>query len=317
MKKKALAFLLACLVSCNFASGYTVFAEETTQLETISSNYDDYRQHTVGLLSYTAPEGWVLDNDSSESNSIVFHNATFDYLTIYPVEVPSESAIDFQLELSRDLFHDKEGYIELSADFVETPLGTRGYYAEYSYQTDDVSVISLAYSIYYEGIVYRFVLTANINRYEEALDLILEVQNSLAPVEILNDTESVKNIQEELNQKGYDCGTPDGIAGPKTEAAIRKYQEDNLEIPTGKITKSLHYSLIGQTAAEQTESEFQTESSPQTESEVQTEYVENVWIPSSGTKYHRRSSCSNMNSPQKVTKTQAEQMGYTPCKKCF
>lgn len=55
----------------------------------------------------------------------------------------------------------------------------------------------------------------------------------------------------------------------------------------------------------------------QTESEAQTEYVEMVWIPNSGTKYHKDSSCSNMNSPREVPLEEAEQMGYTPCKKCY
>ena len=42
-----------------------------------------------------------------------------------------------------------------------------------------------------------------------------------------------------------------------------------------------------------------------------------VWIPSSGKKYHSTSSCSGMKNPSKVTKSKAEQMGYTPCKKCW
>lgn len=44
--------------------------------------------------------------------------------------------------------------------------------------------------------------------------------------------------------------------------------------------------------------------------------VEYVWIPNSGSKYHSNSSCSNMSNPRKVTLAQAQQMGYTPCKKC-
>ena len=42
-----------------------------------------------------------------------------------------------------------------------------------------------------------------------------------------------------------------------------------------------------------------------------------VWIPSSGTKYHSKSSCSNMKNPTQVTKSQAESRGFTPCKKCW
>lgn len=44
---------------------------------------------------------------------------------------------------------------------------------------------------------------------------------------------------------------------------------------------------------------------------------EMVWIPTNGgTKFHSRSSCSNMSNPQEVTISQAKSRGFTPCKKC-
>ena len=42
-----------------------------------------------------------------------------------------------------------------------------------------------------------------------------------------------------------------------------------------------------------------------------------VWIPQSGSKYHSRSGCSNMKNPSQVTQSEAESMGYEPCKKCY
>lgn len=42
-----------------------------------------------------------------------------------------------------------------------------------------------------------------------------------------------------------------------------------------------------------------------------------VWIPNSGSKYHRYSSCSNMRNPRNVSENQAISMGHTPCKKCY
>ena len=41
-----------------------------------------------------------------------------------------------------------------------------------------------------------------------------------------------------------------------------------------------------------------------------------VWVSSSGTKYHSRSSCSNMNSPKQISLEDAKKQGYTACKKC-
>ena len=44
---------------------------------------------------------------------------------------------------------------------------------------------------------------------------------------VYTDLETVKKVQEALNAAGYDCGTPDGKAGPKTYAALNAYQEAN------------------------------------------------------------------------------------------
>lgn len=45
---------------------------------------------------------------------------------------------------------------------------------------------------------------------------------------------------------------------------------------------------------------------------------EMVWIPTGGgTKYHSRSSCSNMNNPTHVPISQAIARGFTPCKRCY
>jgi hypothetical protein len=46
----------------------------------------------------------------------------------------------------------------------------------------------------------------------------------------------VKPIQKRLNALGYDCGTADGIAGPKFEAAVKKHQKANGCVVDGEIT---------------------------------------------------------------------------------
>lgn len=50
--------------------------------------------------------------------------------------------------------------------------------------------------------------------------------------------------------------------------------------------------------------------------EKQTALEPLVWIPKSGSKYHRNSSCSNMKDPSQVTVTEAIRLGYEPCKRC-
>ena len=42
-----------------------------------------------------------------------------------------------------------------------------------------------------------------------------------------------------------------------------------------------------------------------------------VWIPKTGTKYHSKSTCSNMKNPTQVTQSVAVNRGYTACSKCW
>ena len=42
-----------------------------------------------------------------------------------------------------------------------------------------------------------------------------------------------------------------------------------------------------------------------------------VWIPKTGTKYHSKSTCSNMKNPSQVTKDEAVNRGYSACSKCW
>lgn len=42
-----------------------------------------------------------------------------------------------------------------------------------------------------------------------------------------------------------------------------------------------------------------------------------VWIPQSGSKYHRKSTCSNMTNPSQVTLSNAIAWGYTACGRCY
>ena len=43
-----------------------------------------------------------------------------------------------------------------------------------------------------------------------------------------------------------------------------------------------------------------------------------VWIPThGGTKYHSKSTCSNMDDPEEVTLEEAKEMGFTPCGRCY
>ena len=53
----------------------------------------------------------------------------------------------------------------------------------------------------------------------------------------------LQSVQTALNEAGYDCGTPDGIAGRNTQAAISAFQQDNGLNETGTATHELLLAL--------------------------------------------------------------------------
>lgn len=65
--------------------------------------------------------------------------------------------------------------------------------------------------------------------------------NTTLDSKIYTDKETVKAVQTALNEAGFSCGTPDGVAGNKTIAAITNYQTSEGLTVTGTIT---HETLI-------------------------------------------------------------------------
>ena len=73
--------------------------------------------------------------------------------------------------------------------------------------------------------------------YDEAMSKIVSLTVNY------EDAEVVKLVQKALNDKGYDCGVPDGIAGTMTIVGITSYQKDNKFELNGKIDLALLKSL--------------------------------------------------------------------------
>ncbi len=46
---------------------------------------------------------------------------------------------------------------------------------------------------------------------------------------------TIFEMQERLNELGYKLGTVDGVSGPRTVEALKKFQSDNKLSPTGTI----------------------------------------------------------------------------------
>ena len=63
----------------------------------------------------------------------------------------------------------------------------------------------------------------------------------------------VKQVQQKLSDKGQDVGQPDGQMGPKTQAALKEFQQQNGLQPTGQIDEQTLAALdIGQSGSSST-----------------------------------------------------------------
>lgn len=95
-----------------------------------------------------------------------------------------------------------------------------------------------------------------------SLILVALIVMSMLPAAVAaatTDKDTVKRVQQALNDAGYDCGTPDGIAGKKTFAAIDQYCADEGMEPTGTIDDALLEALGLEAAVEAQQPEAQAD----------------------------------------------------------
>lgn len=63
------------------------------------------------------------------------------------------------------------------------------------------------------------------------------------PVVEYKDATTIRIVQQSLNDAGYNCGNPDGVAGGKTTEAVTKYQTDKGLTVNGLVTDELLQAL--------------------------------------------------------------------------
>ena len=67
-------------------------------------------------------------------------------------------------------------------------------------------------------------------------------------------SDQVRAVQQALNEAGYDCGKADGLAGKKTEAAVRAFEKDK-GLPVDGVIDDALLELLGITGTEKPEAE--------------------------------------------------------------
>lgn len=91
---------------------------------------------------------------------------------------------------------------------------------------------------------------------------------------------------------------------------IQCEQEEADRLAAEEEAKRLAEEEAARIAAEEEAKRLEEEKAAQEQQE------EMVWIPSSGSKYHSYSGCSNMKNPTQVTLSRAKALGYSACQRC-
>lgn len=127
-----------------------------------------------------------------------------------------------------------------------------------------------------------------------------------------NYTISVSCDDIESNSLVFEIEDKAAIAAEESENQDESVMtEEASEIPSEQT------SAEGENNTQPEQAVSEEENQVQTDVQAQEPQEQMVWISETGTKYHSNPSCSNMNNPQQVTLTEAQNMGLEPCKKCY
>lgn len=123
--------------------------------------------------------------------------------------------------------------------------------------------------------------------------------------------EPKEDIKEEVKEEPKEEPKKTDDTGTKTET---KENADTKETPeTKEPDKTEETKTDTQNNAS---GNSETTSTTENSSEAETPSEDVCYIYPTGKKFHVNSSCSSKSVPKKVTVSEAESMGYTPCKKC-
>ena len=265
--KKRLIKIMLCVgvgasVMCNTVPAMAVTGsisvdavKKATQANSYSEKYDE-SQYKVGTdipegeyvlfakneagyfcVSSDSNKNDIIQNDNFKYNSILSIKAGtyLDLVRCYAIPIDDVSVDDVDLTGSgffKAGLHFPAGEYKLSADENDT-----GYYAIYNDSTQDDIVSNNNFT----GDQY---VTVSEGQYLK----LVRCKFSTPPekiVKIYTDADTIKEVQELLNQQGYDCGNPDGVAGTNTQNAIIKYKKDKGLEENDSITDELLSLLKG------------------------------------------------------------------------
>lgn len=107
------------------------------------------------------------------------------------------------------------------------------------------------------------------------------------------------------------------VIGYNSNSGLFEIEPIEISIRTEPLSEKENTTEKQTTTERQTTTEKQTTEKQTTQAIYEPEYSVMVWIPQSGSKYHSHAGCSGMKNPSQVSLESAQNMGYTPCSRCY
>ena len=186
-----------------------------------------------------------------------------------------------------------------------------------------------------ESDLYAFsVHETDIEEVDGQEDVVEETDTTDSTNETTDDVSKTISAEEESTDNSVDEPIVEIETDSETESQNEKAEQEIIETSeeSNSIIESSTTHVIDEPSGIQESNNIITESDAIVSNNEETEESNNivvydnedeeqneneVWIPKSGKKYHKKKECSNMKSPKKVTKDEAIDKGYEPCKRCY
>ena len=232
-------------------------------IETVNNNYENAGLIKLYLQNFLNEENMLNAEElASELNGYyieilpsirkqgVRNVSIYNYFLINQTSSKGEDNIYFQQEGRLFIREDRSGNVEfkdgselagpikyIRDDYLENPIGSkRSIYDRYFKVSEGIYI-----DVYMEEFLSPEEVTPEctlellvktnepLNDIDRVINFLTDLQdgNYKLPSTIYTDADTIRKVQEALNSAGYNCGTPDGIAGSGTYAALNAYQDAN------------------------------------------------------------------------------------------
>ncbi len=199
----------------------------------------DYRMDELSYNLQNEYENNNLIKSTAYDNS---ENVKFSYEYIYEGDRLIQEDfvnVEYDFESSQYYFYDQDNRVIYTEKEEE---GERKREYEYVYDSENNLISKLDSN--HNGYEWKYENGYKIEEkyfYEGDLSYRSEYEYTSASPEaiIVEDSEIIKLVQSTLNEKGFSCGTPDGIAGAGTQAAVKSFMESCGKASEGQITEEV------------------------------------------------------------------------------